>query len=125
MSTTLKRLKPLPTISQVDRADDHLGLLLSDLDWMTSDVASFSDSTERMDDAVFLSRHGIADDPEHRYVEPATIARLLVFADELEGDAEALREYAVRLRGSLLWIYRQHIFEPSGRRRMRGDDGEH
>jgi hypothetical protein len=90
---------------------------------MTSDVERFAtEPDEVVEDAVFLSRHGIAgpDEKERRHADPAIIARLLVFADELEGDAESLRDYALRLRGSLLSIYREYVFEPTGRRQMRG-----
>jgi hypothetical protein len=122
MASTSIPLKPLPTISAVDRADNHLGMLLSDLDWMSSHIERFADEEVSLEDAVFRTDNGIDVDEAPRHVDPAIIARLLVFANELEVDAEAIREYAGRLRASLLSIYRQHLVEPSGRRRMRGGD---
>jgi hypothetical protein len=121
-STTTRNRQNLPAISAVDRADEHLGLLLSDLDWMTSDVASFAGESVSLDDAVFLMSHHIEVGEPERHVDPAIIARLLVFANELESDAESIREYSNQLRDSLLSIYRQRLCEPSGRRRMRGGD---
>jgi hypothetical protein len=121
--STLKRLVPLPAISVVDRADNYAGLLLSELDSITSAVERFAGEEVSLEDAVFLDRHGIAlDEEEVRNADPALIARLLVFANELEVDAETIREDAARLRTALLAIYRENVYELSGRRRMRGGD---
>lgn len=119
MPNTTTRLRSLPPISKVDHADSHLGLFLSDLDSLTSEVERFAYET---DDAAFLAIHGIASDEGKRVVDPATVARLLVFADELETDAKAVLDYGQKLRAALLSVYRENILEPSGRREMRGDD---
>jgi hypothetical protein len=122
MSSRLARkFKPLPAISDVDRADDHLGHLLSDLDSLTSEIERYAGETVPIGDHVFLSANGIApDDEPDEYVDPAIIARLLVFANELEEDGETVLDYGRRIRGSLLWIYRERVFEPNGRSRARG-----
>jgi hypothetical protein len=121
-STLARKFKPLPAISDVDRADDHLGHLLSALDSLTDEIEHYAEGAH-IEDYVFLTGNGIApDDEPDEYVDPAIIARLLVFANELEEDGEAVVEYGRRIRGSLLWIYRERVFEPNGRSRARGGD---
>jgi hypothetical protein len=107
----------LPRISDVDRVNAKLGSVMSDLDVLASNVAAFFTDDVSHDDAVFMERAGIAVDEKQRHADPATIARLLVFADETLNDLETIRDYALRLRRDLLVAYREFVLEPSGRRR--------
>ena len=43
--------------------------------------------------------------------DPAVVARLLVFANELEDDAKAIGEQAAQLKRSLLMAYRNNVIE--------------
>jgi hypothetical protein len=77
-----------------------------------------------MQDAVFLSRNGIAlEAQDPREVDPALLARLLVFADELCDDIESTADDAQRLRSAVLICYRHLVLEgrslPTGGRVMR------
>jgi hypothetical protein len=71
-----------------------------------------------------MDRAGIAVDEKRRYADPATIARLLVFADDTLEDLERIRCDAEKLRRDLLWVYRDCVMESSGRRQMRGDGND-
>lgn len=111
MSQTLA----LPAPSVVDAAEAHLGELLSELDSFVHAAEVFSGHQLPLEDAVFLSRNGIEPDPEpSRHVDPAIIARLLVFADELLDDVDAIRAHAENLRRLLLTSYRRHVIERPG-----------
>jgi hypothetical protein len=103
--------RSLPAISVVDRADDHLGRLLSDVDAMTSAVESFVGDGMPLHDFLFLRQSGIAIEDSPRHPDPATLARLLVFANELADDAKAIEDYAQRLRAALLTTYRECIID--------------
>jgi hypothetical protein len=109
----------LPSISEVDRADEKLGSFMSDLDFFASDVAAFVREDVSLEDAAFMARAGIAVEEKCRYTDPATIVRLLVFADETLDDLDRIRDDAQKLRGDLLWAYRECVIEPDGRRKMR------
>jgi hypothetical protein len=106
-----KQVVFLPRISDVDAADNKLGSFMSDLDSLTSDVETFSRDAVPLDDADFLHRASIAYEDRERHADPATIARLLVFADEGLEVAGRIREDATRLRKALLAIYREQVIE--------------
>jgi hypothetical protein len=109
MSVTEK--PALPTIASVDRADAHVGKLMSDLEGITMAVERFAGDDVSLEDAVFMTEAGIAVGQPRRDAEPATFARLLVFADELLGDTEQIAELAQRLRSALLLSYREAVIE--------------
>jgi hypothetical protein len=110
----------LPAISAVDAADEKIGSFLSDLDMITSDVAIFAGDEMPLADAVFMSKHGIKiPTGRPRHADPATIARLLVFANEIVDDADSIKRDAEKLREALLSIYRNHVID--GRRFTRAE----
>ena len=117
MSTTTTPAVRLPPISEVDRADEKLGSFKSDLDSIRSQTKVFAGNDVSLEDATFLSKTGVEFAERPRSTDPATIARLLVFADEVLDDVEDIREDAKKLRQDLLWAYRMFVIEPSGRRR--------
>jgi hypothetical protein len=102
----------LPSVAEIDAADDKLGEFLSDLDWFTSSAARLAGPAVPLADAVFMCKAGIAfsDRVPFEYDE-ASFARLLVFANEIETDAERTKEDAAKLRAALLSIYREHVIE--------------
>jgi hypothetical protein len=106
-----KQLAFLPRISDVDTADEHLGRFMSALDSFASEVDAFSRDPVPLDDAHFLFKAGIEYEHRERHADPATIARLLVFADEVLDNLEYVRAEATRLRKALLTIYRYQIIE--------------
>jgi hypothetical protein len=110
----------LPSISEVDVADDAIGKFLSDLDWFASAAEKFRGDDVSLEDHVFMDRNGIEFENAPRHVDPAIIARLLVFADEAIDDADKIKRDAERLRGELLTIYRGFVIERS--RQRRSDD---
>ena len=114
----------LPAISHVDRADDRFGLFRSDLDSLRSQLEQFGGDDMPIADAVFLYDNGITlDEQEPREVDPAILARLLVFADELLDDLDSVAEDAKRLRSAVLDNYRHLVIEgrslPAGGRVVR------
>jgi hypothetical protein len=65
---------------------------------------------------MFLLDHSISTEDSasaaaRRATDPAVIARLLVFATELEDDAEAITTYAREIREGAITAYRQYVIE--------------
>ena len=106
----------LPGISEVDDADGKLGSLLSDLDVFVRATEQFSGDDIPLEEALFLDKSGIAFENAPRHVDPAVIARLLVFAEEALDDAEKIRDQPESLRSALLSIYRNYVIERLDRR---------
>jgi hypothetical protein len=100
----------LPPISAVDAADESLGSFKSELASMKLEAATFV-SFVPLDDAHFLDQAGIEVQEPRRHIDPALIARLLVFADDILDDVEYIRKDALALRGSLLTAYREFVIE--------------
>jgi len=121
MATSVRQL---PSISVIDAADEKMGSFLSDLDDFTSSVKALASNSVPLQDAVFMSKAGIDFEEPPTYIDPALVARLLVFTDEiLADDLDTLRRDAESLRSDLLWIYRMQVIEPSGRRDARERSG--
>jgi hypothetical protein len=106
-----RELTFLPSISTVDEADDLLARFLSRLEDFAVTAESFGSDPVSLEDAHFLDRAGIDFEHRERIADPATIARLLVFADETLDDADTVRREAARLREALLVIYRYLVID--------------
>jgi hypothetical protein len=116
MNTLASRL---PSISDVDRADDKLAGFISDLDAFASRAhEKYVSAGVSLEDAAFMVESGIAVEPSDAAAsDPAVIARLLVFADEVIDEVELIEQRAIALRHALLVGYRETVIERSGRRR--------
>jgi hypothetical protein len=100
----------LPPISDVDKADELIGGFLSDLDDLHRRVNELT-RTVPLEDLAFTEANGIQLDNRPVHIEPAAVARLLVFADEVIEDAAHIAEYAEKIRGGVLRLYRNHVIE--------------
>ena len=107
----------LPSISEVEEADERCGLFMSSLDALASSVEALSSNDHSHEDEWFAEKNGIELEHRPRYISPATLARGLVFADEVLDDLDVIRENATKLRAALLRLYRYKVIEPSGRER--------
>ena len=115
----------LPSISEVDEADEALGQLTSRLEDLASTVDRLDGNDHSLEDELFAEKSGIELERSPRYIDPAALARALVFADEVLDDLGPIRENAMKLRQALLNLYRFHVIEPSGRERAEaGDDDD-
>jgi hypothetical protein len=102
----------LPSIADVDAADQHLGAFMSELDWFVTQTKRLEGDDLPVEDYVFLLKAGV-DWPDYEIaIEPETFPRLLVFANQLEGDAEKIKEDAAELRRHLLNAYQEYVTEP-------------
>jgi hypothetical protein len=102
----------LPTLEEIDAADDKICSVLSRVD-------EFVMLAEKIDQAGVvsladyqMSERGIAldDDPEFLF-EPASFLRLLVLATDRQEDAERLRADAQKLEETLRAVYHKHLDE--------------
>ena len=110
----------LPSVEEVDAVDEKLGSFLSDLDDFASRVQGLVEPAKSLEDCSFLVRAGIAvGDEAPSNLDPAVFARLLVFADELLGDAQHITDYAAKMGQNLLWIHREVVLDPATRRDTR------
>ncbi len=101
----------LPTISAVDEADELACTLMSSLDQLAAAAERFAgDDVPRNESGIPL------EEPPPRHVDPAVVARLLVFSNQLEGDIDTIGEYTERLRDALLRAYVELVRESSPHR---------
>ena len=110
MSSTASTALYLPKISEVDAADHTIGAFKSDLDKFKSAAETFVRFVS-LNDGMFLEKAGIEVREQRRNADPAIIARLLVFADEVLDDVDQIREDALALRRDLLTAYREFVIE--------------
>jgi hypothetical protein len=106
-------IEELPAIHEVDAVDNQLGSFMSDLDQLayTVDRLAGGDSPPQ-EEVIRLVRAGLPlPEAPSVHFDPAAFARLLVFADELTRDAEAIKDDASDLRSSLLSLYRDEAIE--------------
>src|SRR4051812_4182485 len=92
--TTFRARPALPAVSAVDRTDATLATAWPARDGMADELERFALGDGSLADAAFLARAGIAvetddDEAARRDVSEAAVARLLVFANELETSAAA------------------------------------
>lgn len=115
MSATATRVPRLPTLNDIEEADNKLGSFMSSLDWFTSEAEAIDKGREiPLDVAAAMIRNNVEFEDSFPYEhDDKTFARLLVFADELLNDAESIERDAHRLRQALLGIY-LHQVNPGG-----------
>jgi hypothetical protein len=118
MATT-ERVPRLPTFADIEEAEEKLGSFMSSLDWFTSEAEGIDKGRDiPLDVLIAMGRAKIRPPDNFPYEHDERVfARLLVFADELDTDAESIRKDAARLRQALLGIYRHRIIDPE-----KGDD---
>jgi hypothetical protein len=107
-------IEELPSIHEVDEADNQLGSFLSDLDHLVSTVKTLAGGDLSLEEATRLVEVGKPLPHHHLHIDPAVFARLLVFADELERVAQSVKKDAGELRFSLLSLYRFEVIEKGG-----------
>ncbi len=109
MPTTILRL---PSVDEINLADDQLAAAKSALDDFTSRAQAFVGLVETIPEGVTLEDFIADQAATEREVDVEALARLLVFADELLEDADDIRAYAIALRQHLLTSYRSYVLEP-------------
>jgi Txe/YoeB family toxin of Txe-Axe toxin-antitoxin module len=110
---TTTRVPRLPTLTDIDEADEKLGSFMSSLDWFRSEAEMLDRGRDiSLDVLVAMGRANIDPPDDYSYEhDDKTFARLLVLADELERDADTIRKDAEKLRQALLGIYRHRVHE--------------
>jgi hypothetical protein len=101
----------LPSIVTVNEIEEKLGLFLSDLDALEGDVSKLDGDPISLEEHVMLDKMGVRWPERELDIRPDVLARLLVFANELEDDVQRITEHGRRLRTSLLSLYRLQVVE--------------
>jgi hypothetical protein len=121
VATTTRVPPRFSTIAEIEEADKKLGSFTSDLDWIRSEAEAIDTGREiPLDLAFAMDKAGIEPETTYPYEhDDRAFARLLVFAGDVEADAEMIRKDATKLRDALLSIYRHQVTDPE----PRDDDG--
>jgi hypothetical protein len=106
VATTIPRdeLGP-PSADELALAEYKLGSFVSDLNDFADRAEKALERTVPLDDAVFMSVHGIAVDDEPA-IDDATLTSLIFFFTEALADAKTIAQTAANLQEGLLALRR-------------------
>lgn len=96
---------PLPSTEEVERAEYNFGVFSNDLETILAAVREAT-AFVSLKDHQFMETARIQS-PDEAPVERETLLRLLVFADDLIGSAESMREQAAELSSLLRWAFHE------------------
>ena len=107
----------LPTRERIDEADDKIGSVLSDVDWWKSLAEKVEQGNVLSLADYQMERHRIAlDDGPEFTLEPQSFLHLLVFAADLQRDADTLKADAAEIEQRLLAIYHNEVTDGQPRK---------
>ena len=96
----------LPSRSELELADYKIGSFLSDLDSMLSAVKGLSPNSITVEEYLRLTEAG-EELPATPPLDEAELARIVVFATEVLGDAERIAELAQALQREAAALHRE------------------
>jgi len=98
-------------------ADDKIGSVLSDVDWWKSLAEKVEQGNVLSLADYQMERHGIAlDDGPEFTLEPQSFLHLLVFAADLQRDADTLKADAAEIEQRLLELYHNEVTDGQPRK---------